>query len=139
MRHRSVIYSAVTERRGHSQVRGWIGFDAECPHCASLARRLGPLARRHRFAVVPLQTPWVQQRLALAGLEPLTELRLLTADGRIFGGADALLAVARRIWWARPVVWVSAIPGVKAALRAAYRFVARHRACMGWGWLKRRA
>jgi predicted DCC family thiol-disulfide oxidoreductase YuxK len=61
--------------------------------------------------------------------ELLRELRLLLPDGRLAGGAKAVLAVADLIWWARPLTWLSQLPGVMAALDFAYRWVAAHRNC----------
>jgi predicted DCC family thiol-disulfide oxidoreductase YuxK len=61
--------------------------------------------------------------------ELLRELRFLLADGSQFGGADAVLAVAREIWWARPLVWLSKLPGMTRLLREGYRWFAAHRSC----------
>jgi len=54
---------------------------------------------------------------------------LLMSDGSHSGGADAVLAMAREIWWGRPLVWVSRVPGVKDVLHAAYGSIAARRKC----------
>ena len=108
---------------------GWVCFDAECTLCTRLAYRFGPLLRRHRFALVPLQTTWVKERLTGSGEELLFEMRLLTPQGRVYGGADALAEIARHIWWAKPFYLVSRVPLARSALRTGYRWVARHRTC----------
>jgi predicted DCC family thiol-disulfide oxidoreductase YuxK len=56
-------------------------------------------------------------------------MRLLLSGGQQFGGADAAVALAREIWWARPLVWLAAIPGVMAILRSVYRWIAARRQC----------
>jgi predicted DCC family thiol-disulfide oxidoreductase YuxK len=110
---------------------GWICFDAECGLCVSLARRVRRLLNRHGFGLVPLQTPWVKDRLANTGEELLSEMRLIPAQGRVCGGAEALTEIARHIWWAKPFYWLSRIPLVSFVLRSGYGWVARNRTCLG--------
>jgi predicted DCC family thiol-disulfide oxidoreductase YuxK len=50
-------------------------------------------------------------------------------NGKQYGGAEAVVALAREIWWARPFVWFSRLPGGMRALDAGYRWVASHRKC----------
>jgi hypothetical protein len=58
-------------------------------------------------------------------------MRLLLANGRELGGADALIELARRIRWAWPLPVLAVVPGITPALRLAYGWVARHRHCLG--------
>ena len=109
---------------------GWVLYDGECPLCVGLATRLEPLVRRRGFALSALQTPWVQERLGLRPGEPLAEMRVLTAGGDPLGGADALLYVARRIWWAWPLYAVGRLPMVMPLLRRAYGWIAGRRDCI---------
>jgi predicted DCC family thiol-disulfide oxidoreductase YuxK len=109
---------------------GWVCFDAECGLCASLARRFGPLLHRHGFALLPLQTLCVKDRLANTGEELLSEMRLIHAQGRVHGGADALAEIARHIWWAKPVHWLSHVSLVNSVFRSGYEWVARNRTCL---------
>lgn len=112
---------------------GWVCFDTECNLCVHLARRFGSVLHRYRFGLVPLQTSWVRDRLIGEGEELLSEMRLITAGGRIHGGADALIEIARRIWWAKPLYWFSRVSAVKRSMHRGYRWVARNRTCLG-GW-----
>jgi hypothetical protein len=59
----------------------------------------------------------------------MREMRFLLSDGRQSGGADAAVALAREIWWARPLVWLSKMPGGIELLRSAYVRVAVRRNC----------
>lgn len=113
-----------------SPANGWVFYDGECSLCSGTAARFAPLLSRHHFRLAPLQTPWVQQRLGLNPAEPLMEMKLLAADGRVLGGLDALLHIARRIWWVWPLFAVAQIPGMKELLRVVYRWMAANRQCL---------
>jgi predicted DCC family thiol-disulfide oxidoreductase YuxK len=120
-----------TEITDTEKIQGWVLFDGDCSFCTAFAQRFGPLLRRHHFELAPLQTPWVKRRLAMTDEELLTEMRLLTSEGALYGGADALIALSRRVWWTLPLFWLARIPLVRAGLRSAYRQVARRRHCLG--------
>ena len=119
-----------TDSKGR-HARGWLFFDAECAFCTRLARWLAPILRRRNVETAPLQDPRVGALLGMQREELMRELRFLLADGSQYGGADAVLAVAREIWWSRPLVWVSTIPGMLPLVHAGYRRVAERRSCAG--------
>jgi len=116
-----------------SPPRGWILYDADCGFCSRWAWRIALFAGSRGFHLAPLQAPWVRERLAaaagrsLTGGELLHEMRVLTANDSVYGGADAFLFLARRIWWARPLAALAWLPGVMPLARAVYRWIARHR------------
>lgn len=56
-------------------------------------------------------------------------MRVLTRDGCVFGGADAVIFLARQVWWMRPLAWIARLPGATAVLRSLYRRVAARRHC----------
>ena len=109
--------------------RGWLFFDAECQFCVAIARALAPSLYKRNFALAPLQDPRVGPLLGLGREELLREMRLLLANNEQFGGADAAVALAKDIWWAQPLVWLAAIPGMMNVLRRAYRWTAARRKC----------
>lgn len=124
------LASEYTDGKGrHAQ--GWLFFDARCGFCTGTARRLAPVLRRRGFAVAALQDPRVCALLGLSDEDALRELRFLLSDGKQFGGADAVVAVTREIWWAQPLAWLAKIPGMMPLWQAAYRWVAAHRSCAG--------
>jgi hypothetical protein len=82
-----------------------------------------------RIGVAPLQDARVGTLLGLSSEELMREMRVLLADGTRCGGADAGVALAREIWWARPVAWLARIPGVMEWLRLGYRGIAARRSC----------
>jgi hypothetical protein len=69
--------------------------------------------------------------LGLPREELMREMQFLLSGGSRVGGADAAVALAREIWWGRPLVWISKIPGMMEILRKGYRRVAESRSCAG--------
>jgi predicted DCC family thiol-disulfide oxidoreductase YuxK len=123
------LASEFTDGKGR-HARGWLFFDAECAFCTRFARWVRPMLERRGLAVAALQDPRVGMLLGLPSQELLRELRFLLSDGRLYGGADAVVAVAGEIWWGRPLVWIGRVPGLMAALRQAYRQIAARRNCV---------
>ena len=108
---------------------GWVFYDGHCPICGRWVGRFTNTLLRRRFLTAPLQRGWVQERLALDAEALLTEMHVITADGTHLGGANALLFLASRIWWARPLALLAKPPGVMRLLASAYRYIARRRYC----------
>ena len=123
------LVDEITDRKGR-QARGWLFFDAQCGFCTKIARWLAPILARRGLGVAPLQDPRVGALLGISRDELLKELRFLLSDGTQFGGARAVLAVAREIWWARPLVWISGLPGMMSVLDTGYKSVASRRGCV---------
>src|SRR5258707_4829959 len=105
-----------TDGKGR-HARWWLFFDAECGFCTPTARWLLLILEKRGLAVAPLQDPRVGALLGLPKAELLRELRFLLSDGSQFGGADAVLAVAREIWCARALGWLARILGMTEQLR----------------------
>ena len=103
-------------------MNGWILYDAECRMCREMMRRFEKTFTSRGFVFAPLQ-------LELKPGERSTEMRVRTADGREFGGADAVLFLAGFVWWGRPLLWFAKVPGAKKILHRIYREVASRRSC----------
>ena len=118
---------------------GWVVYDGACGVCSRLARRFRGMLERRGFALVPLQAPWMSSRLRFSYGIPLEnlldEMRVLTADGRALGGADAVLFLAGRVWWAWPVAVLGSLPLLRVLLGRGYRWFAanRHRVSQACG------
>jgi len=110
-------------------VEGVVFYDGECAICTRGVRRFQSVLARRRITVTPLQTPDACARLAIREEDRLKEMRLRLEDGTVFGGAAAVVEIARRIWWATPLWALSRVPGAMRPMRAAYAWVARHRSC----------
>ena len=122
------LASEFTDGKGR-HARGWLFFDAECGFCTRTARWLLPILGRRGLGVAPLQDARVAALLGMSKTELLRELRFLLSDGRQFGGADAVLAVAREIWWGWPLVWLARVPGMMGEMRRGYYWFAGRRSC----------
>ena len=110
-------------------LQGWVLYDQDCPSCRSFVSHFEGVLTRRGFDLAPLQSEWVADCLNEA--VDLREMRVITAAGENFGGADALVFLARRIWWAWPIYILAQIPGVMPILRRAYAFWADRRHCHG--------
>ncbi len=125
------LITEMTDSKGRKARSGWVFFDGDCTFCMSIARRLRPLLEPRGFGIATLQDSRVREQLGLPEQELLAELRVLAHDGRQFGGADAIIYLARQIWWARPLWAFAQVPGMRQVLRFAYRWIAARRHCLG--------
>ena len=114
-----------------SSALGWIYFDAECRFCVAHPRHWGRIFERRGFVWLPLQTPGAAERLGVTEAQLRAEMWLQFADGRTFSGVNAWSAQMRRVWWLWPLGAVLALPGFNAGARWVYRWIARHRYCLG--------
>lgn len=122
------LAAELTDSKG-MHARGFLFYDAECQFCIKLARWTTPTLNRRNIALAPLQDPRVIALLAIPSGELLRELRLVISGKGQYGGADAVVALAREIWWARPLIWFSKLPGGMDRLRGLYQWVAARRKC----------
>ncbi len=120
---------ATQASRRSNRFQGWILYDGDCRYCVAAAHRFERLFRRRGFHFIPLQTPWVQERLGFQLGAPLEEMRVLTRENRNLGGVDAVIFLAGRIWWSSPFPLVAKLPGVRGVLDRGYRWIAAHRGC----------
>ena len=109
--------------------RGWILYDGDCRSCTASARRFDRIFRCRGFLFLPLQTNWAMKRIGLEPGMPLEEMRVLTNAGRDIGGADAVIFLARQIWWACPFAALARLPGMHKLLDRVYRWIAARRGC----------
>jgi predicted DCC family thiol-disulfide oxidoreductase YuxK len=112
-----------------ARVDGVVFYDGDCSICTRGARRFARVLARSRIALTPLQSPDACERLGVAEEDRLKEMRLRLSNGSVYGGADAVVEIARRIWWAWPLWLLSRFPGVMRPMRVAYAWIARHRGC----------
>ncbi len=123
----------MPEYHDQPPVRGWILYDADCRHCVTAAKRFERLFAPRGFQILPLQTPWIEERIGLGPGKPLEEMRVLTASGEDFGGADAILFLARQLWYARPFYEMAKLPGLRGMIDRIYRWIAANRGCIHAG------
>jgi glyoxylase-like metal-dependent hydrolase (beta-lactamase superfamily II)/predicted DCC family thiol-disulfide oxidoreductase YuxK len=103
-------------------------YDEQCEICQAGVSWLKALDRRKRTVCHPIDPEVlarVHKDLTVEGC--LRELHVVTPDGRIVAGWDAVATLARLF----PPTWIAgavgSVPGVRSVFRALYRFVARNR------------
>ena len=119
----------ITEPPEDASFRGWIFYDDNCDSCRNLARWFEDFFAARGFHFEPLQREWVQQRLNLTEKQALEEMRVLTSTGEVFGGADAVILLARQVWWTAPLAWLARLSSGHAILHRFYRWIAAYRTC----------
>jgi predicted DCC family thiol-disulfide oxidoreductase YuxK len=122
------LASEMTDGKGR-HARGWLFYDADCKFCTGIAKQLMNPMKGRGLAVAPLQDPRVASLLGLSPVELLQAIRFVRADGSHYVGVTAVLAVAQELWWARPLVWLTKLPGMMPLMRAVYRWIAQRRRC----------
>jgi hypothetical protein len=108
---------------------GQVLYDGSCALCRATAARFAPMLLRKGFQVLPLQESRVL--LNLSGDELLREMRVITPNGDVLGGAMAVANLARHFWWGLPFYWFSRLPGCGRLLALAYDWLAARRHCIG--------
>jgi len=123
------LSSEITDTKGSRAKNGWVFFDRDCEICTRLAHRFRDALAKRGFGLAALQDPRAAPLLSIPPEEMLREMRVLTAEGVLYGGANAILFLAGRIWWARPLYFADRLPGCRWLLDAGYRWFAAHRRC----------
>jgi predicted DCC family thiol-disulfide oxidoreductase YuxK len=85
--------------------------------------------KRRGLALAPLQDPRVGSLLGLSQEELLRAICFVRTNGSRYFGVSAVLAVARELWWAWPLIWIARFPGMMSLMQVGYRWVARYRRC----------
>jgi predicted DCC family thiol-disulfide oxidoreductase YuxK len=109
--------------------RGIVCYDGECSICTGLVTRWGHRLRRAGFRLAPLQAPSIQRRLGLTGIPD--EMKLITAQGEVIGGADAVVVIAEGLGMSHDLATSARSPLIRPLLRKLYAAVAKHRSCVG--------
>jgi predicted DCC family thiol-disulfide oxidoreductase YuxK len=123
------LISEITDVKGRHARTGWVFFDRDCEVCTGLARRFRRTLERRGFGLAALQDPRAASLLNLLPEDLLREMRVITSDGRVYGGAEAIVFLAGKIWWAWPLSAAAKVPGISRVLDAGYRWFADHRSC----------
>src|SRR5258708_12500203 len=97
------LSAEMTDTKGRHAARGGIWFDRDCTPCTSLGRRFRRTFEKRGFGLAALQDPRVATLLALPPDQLLREMRVVTSDGQIHGGAAAIVYLAKQVWWAWPI------------------------------------
>ncbi len=136
----------TTDHRPETTPSGLVLYDGECDFCVSSVRRVSPVLMRAGFDFKPLQA--VTGNGAESEAETINpasrfdSMIVVTADGRRLQTAEAVVHLASKIWWARPVCWIARWPWGMGLVGWCYKRIAENRYCFhgscsrpsGAGW-----
>lgn len=111
-------------------ISGCVLYDGDCVFCVRWAHFWRPVLRSRGFEIDELQAQWTTEALGMTRDEVVRDIRLITAEGKSYAGADVYLHIARRIWWAWPFGAFFSLPGFRALIWAGYRWFAKNRQCV---------
>lgn len=106
-----------------------IYFDADCQVCRGLVEKYRKPLEAASFQFIPLQQKGVEQELGIRKESLLEEMKVKTSDGRVRGGAEAVVYLARHIKSLWPLVWLSHLPFGMSVINLGYRWFAKNRGC----------
>lgn len=119
---------------GSTSQEQWLFYDGSCGFCLDIVQKLTPHLQHAHFKTAALQTDWVREQLGNPSNEDLLkEMRVLTATGQLYGGADAVLYLAKCLWWGYPLYLLGFFPGFKPLLHKIYQQIATRRHCSAHG------
>lgn len=124
------IFKGRIAKRSIAPTEGWVLYDSRCGFCSRWVVFLRDTLARHGFAIAPLQSEWVAEELRLLPDELTADVRLLLVNGRQHRGAEVYRYVMRRIWWTRPLYFLSVLPILCRVFDAGYRAFAEKRYCL---------
>ncbi len=101
-------------------------YDDRCPVCLGAVDRVRKLDRMGLVELMPVsQIPQMRGVPNRRGL--LEQVHLITPEGKIYRGADAVGILAGLFPESRYLGRFILLPGIRRIARVVYRFVARHR------------
>jgi len=130
MRDKGNLACGVIEKAKEPAIEGWVLYDGACGFCRRWVTFWEKTLRKHGFRIVALQSAWAAEKLQLSEQELASDFRLLLAGGEQITGADGYRFLMRRIWWAKPLYWLSTLPLLRSLFDAGYRAFADNRHCI---------
>ena len=109
----------------------WLLYDASCPFCTSGAHMFKPTLEKRHCRIKPLQNQTVMKLLDIKEGEYLPEMKVIGKNRKVYGGAEAIVYLSRRMWWASPLWALSHLPLIMNYLDYIYREIAKKRYCNG--------
>ncbi|NBV41475.1 DUF393 domain-containing protein [bacterium] len=106
---------------------GMMMYDGSCGVCTTTIGNRYRFYEKHGVSVVPLQTPGLVEWSGLTYDQLLSAIHLITPDGQIYKGPDALIYVMNKIGWMRPLAWPFKIRIFKTIFGQIYGAIAKRR------------
>jgi len=107
-------------------------FDGTCSFCRVQIDRIQRRDKFNKFEYVPRQTPDLEIRFPrLNDSDFKTGMRLVSAEGQFYVGADAVYQIVQQLPGWRRIAWLYRIPGIHGLARWIYSCVASRRQSLG--------
>ena len=110
----------------NDNAKEWVFYDSACPMCSNLTAVAKQQTAGQGVGFASLHTDWVKNKTKDVA-DPMKEMLILTPEGKLLSGAEAMVHLARKIWFTRPLYWIYQIPGMKWIYKPVYAFVAKNR------------
>lgn len=101
-------------------------FDGECRFCQAQVKRLTRWAGP-QLAPLPLQQPGLLGALGIDHAEAMRAMQLVTQDGQIFWGVEAVVHALRRRPLLGRLLKLYYLPGCRQLADLVYRLIAKYR------------
>ena len=109
------------------EIKGWVLYDGTCGFCSRWVPYWEKTLAKRGFRIAPLQADWVAAKFDLTEDELTSDFRLLLVGGDKLAGAEVYRYLMRRIWWAKPLYFLSTLPVFRGLFDAGYRAFADNR------------
>jgi predicted DCC family thiol-disulfide oxidoreductase YuxK len=103
-------------------------YDGECRFCTRSAHAIQRRFGRDRVALENFQEPGILERHpGVTHQAAMKKMQLVTAEGRIFAGAEAVARIAATTRFVGWLAYLYYVPGIKQLADLGYALVARYR------------
>jgi len=120
------LISELTDSKGRRASR--VGFVSTAVAVYALRSQADSNERsKSAFGLAALQDPRVATLLGLPTDQLLREMRVVTANNELYGGVDAIVFLARQIWWGWLIYAAAQLQVCSTFFQAGYRWFANHR------------
>lgn len=100
-------------------------YDGKCPMCIVFAGAIDSSTQKEKFALHDMTKGALPAGLTQAAVEK--EIHVIDAGGKIYTGAEAILAILETYPRLRFFATLGRLHGIRGVLSCVYRFVAQHR------------
>ena len=111
-----------------SKQKPTIIYDGQCKFCSSQIDKIRRLDQTESFYYLPRQSPKLLDIFPMLAREDFnTGLRLISDNGSIFIGADAVYEIYKTLKPYKYIAWIYKLPILKQLCKGGYRLIAQYR------------
>jgi len=107
----------------------WVLYDASCPFCTAGAYAFKNTLEKQNCKIKPLQNQTVMKILDVKEGQDFPEMKVIGDDSKLYGGANAIIYVCKKIWWASPLWALAHMPFARTIFDYIYKLIAKRRHC----------